>query len=263
MKRNTSIFIIVLFFSILFLTSCSSKVTCDQNNALDSCIKVLFIGNSYTYVNDLPAMFSSLADSGNHLVETGMLAQGGWTLEEHVSDPNTEITLGSTRWDFVVLQEQSEIPAFEQSRITSMYPAARQLVNLIRAQNATPIFFLTWAHKDGTSDYVYSDYASMQTQITFGYRTIANQLAVSIAPVGVAWAEALKQATSIDLWQSDGSHPTFNGTYLAACVFYTVIFRESPVGLRYPSQVSADNAILLQTIAADIVLNDSAQWNLH
>jgi hypothetical protein len=208
-------------------------------------------------------MFSTLANSGNHLVETGMLAQGGWTLDEHVSDPNTTITLGSMTWDFVVLQEQSEIPAFEQSRIASMYPAARQLVNTIRAQNAKPIFFLTWAHKDGMPDYGCPDYASMQTQVTLGYRTIANQLAAPIAPVGVAWSEVLKQASSMDLWQADGSHPTINGTYLAACILYTVIFRESPVGLNHPSQVSADNAKLLQIVAAEVVLNNPAQWNLH
>jgi len=186
------VFISSFLFITLFLTGCSQKITCDQNNTEESCLRVLFIGNSYTYVNDLPAEFSKLAASGHHLVETGMLAQGGWTFEEHVSDSSTTTTLGSSKWDFVVLQEQSEIPAFEQSRVASMYPAARQLVNLVRSADAKPIFFLTWAHQEGMPDYGYPDYASMQTQITSGYRTIGNQLAVPIAPVGEAWAEVIR-----------------------------------------------------------------------
>jgi hypothetical protein len=263
MKRSILVFMIVLAFSILALSGCSPKTRCDQMNSTQECLRILFIGNSYTYVNDLPTMFSNLASSGNHLVETGMLAQGGLTLEEHVSDPNTSTTLDSQTWNFVILQEQSEIPAFEQSRIASMYPAARQLVNSIRAQFAKPIFFLTWGHKDGMPDYGFPDFTSMQTQITLGYRTIANQLAVQIAPIGVAWAEVTKRSPGLDLWQADGSHPTLNGTYLAACVLYAVIFRDSPVGLSHPTQVSADNARFLQTIAAEVVLNNPALWNLH
>ena len=263
MKRSICPYLVFLFISILAVTGCSPKVHCDQSNVNDGCLRVLFIGNSYTYVNDFPATFSTLAYSGNHLVETGMLAQGGWTLEEHASDANTATTLASMSWDYVVLQEQSEIPAFEQSRIASMYPAARQLVNSVRAQNAKPIFFLTWAHRDGMPDNGYPDFTSMQTQITLGYRTIANQLAAPIAPVGVAWADAIKQSPGLDLWQSDGSHPTINGTYLAACVLYAVVFRESPVGLSSPSQVDGNTARVLQTIASEVVLNNPAEWNLH
>lgn len=263
MKRIIPIFIFLSFLFVIGITGCSSKVNCDHLNGNEGCLRVLFIGNSYTYVNDLPSMFSTLAASGNHLVQTGMLAQGGWTFADHVSDPNTTTTLGSTPWDYVVLQEQSEIPAFEQSRIASMFPAAEELVNSIRAQNAKPIFFLTWAHRDGMPDNGYPDYGSMQTQITVGYRVTANQLAVPIAPVGVAWAELLRQAPEMDLWQSDGSHPTVNGTYLAACVFYAAVFRKSPVGLNHPAQVSADNAKLIQTVAADVVLGNPSEWNLH
>ena len=76
--------ILMLFVLVVGLTGCSPKIQCDKNSNAGNCLRVLFIGNSYTYVNDLPGVFSKLADSGKHLVETGMLAQGGWSLADHV-----------------------------------------------------------------------------------------------------------------------------------------------------------------------------------
>ena len=78
------------------------------------------------------------------------------------------------------------------------------------------------------------DYESMQAQINYGYMTIAQELTVPIAPVGESWLRAVDQYPDLILWQADGSHPSEEGTYLTACVFYAVIFHESPNGLAYP-----------------------------
>src|SRR5437870_49387 len=79
-----------------------------------SCTRVLFIGNSYTAVNDLPQTFAALASSGGHATQTAMLADGGTTLAQHVASPATSQQLGAAHWDFVVLQEQSQIPSVAQ-----------------------------------------------------------------------------------------------------------------------------------------------------
>jgi hypothetical protein len=228
-----------------------------------SCTRVLFVGNSYTFVNDLPGMFVQLAWSGGHAVQTGMSAPGGWRLADHVGSADTLEKIKSAQWDYVVLQEQSEIPASEQARTAQMYPAARQLVSQIRKSNATPIFFLTWAHRDGWPENGLNSYADMQLQINYGYLGIAQELDVPIAPVGVAWSTIHSENPQLDLWQQDGSHPTEQGTYLAACVFYAVIFRQSPEGLKYHAGLSNEIAESLQTVAASTVLNGPRQWNLH
>ena len=71
------------------------------------------------------------------------------------------------------------------------------------------------------------------------------------------------QNSQLDLWQADGSHPTEQGTYLAACVFYAVIFRQSPKGLTYQAGLTKETATFLQQIAGTTVLDNAAQWNLH
>jgi hypothetical protein len=64
------------------------------------------------------------------------------------------------------------------------------------------------------------------------------------------------------MWQSDGSHPTVSGTYLAACVFYATIFRVSPVGLADDDGLPSGEAHSLQTVAATTVLGNPGYWGL-
>lgn len=252
------LFVAVCFFVWVYL----SYPACIDKPGEEACLHILFIGNSYTYVNDLPGMFAELARAGGHKVETGMAAEGGWTLDNHANSSKTLDRLKSSKWDFVVLQEQSQIPASEQSRTAIMYPAARWLVRQIEEQNAAPIFFMTWAHRDGWPENGIQGYENMQFQIDQGYLRIAQELGVRIAPAGAAWLAARQQYPTLDLWQADGSHPNEQGTYLAACVFYVTIFRQTPEGLSYMANLPQENAHRLQTIAANIALQNPSQWNI-
>lgn len=254
-------YILLLVAILVALSGCSHEPNCIDNPEL--CTKVLFLGNSYTYVNDLPGVFTELAQSGRHPVETGMLAPGGWTLADHVNDANTQSELGTGEWDYVVLQEQSIVPAIEESRTYYMYPAARTLVTWIRDSGAEPVFFMTWGHRDGATDFGVKDYETMQGEIILGYLTIADELGAAVAPVGSAWEQVLQLDPGIELWQGDGSHPTESGTYLAACVFYAAIFQESPEGLKYTAGIAADTAQTLQSVAASVVLANPSHWNIQ
>ena len=115
-------------------------------------LRVLFIGNSYTSVNDLPHLFAGLAAAGGHRVEADGAVVGGWTLAKQAEAAETLRKLKASPWDFVILQEQSQIPSIEMSRNRVMDPAARKLVERIRGAGAVPVFFMTWAHRDGWSE---------------------------------------------------------------------------------------------------------------
>lgn len=246
---------------VLTLTGCSGKHGCDGSST--SCTRVLFIGNSYTFVNELPGVFAKLAGSAGVNVATTMVAEGGATLADHAAAAETTAALASERWNYVVLQEQSEIPSIEQFRQQQMYPAARTLVGMVRGAGAVPIFFLTWAHRDGWPENGLTDYAGMQSAIDDGYLTIAKEQNAAVAPVGYAWWTLLTKEPGAALWQDDGSHPTVEGTYLAACVFYAAIVRQSPVGLHYHAGLSDEEAATVQQVAADVVLGDPQQWGLR
>jgi hypothetical protein len=253
--------LLILCALVLTQVGCSGN-PCSGSGTSASCTRVLFIGNSYTYVNDLPTMFATLAASGGHHVTTGILAVGGATLADHAASTETAARLASARWSIVVLQEQSQLPAADPFRQGQMYPAARLLVRMVRDAGAEPMFFLTWAHRDGWQQYGMADYSSMQAAIDDGYLTIAAEEKAAVAPVGYAWWTLLGREPGAGLWESDGSHPTVEGTYLAACVFYATIFRQSPKGLDYHAGLPDDEAATVQETAATVVPGDPARWGL-
>ena len=243
---------------VLFLSQTDHDAPSIRNSSQkeDASLRVLFIGNSYTYVNDLPNTFARLAAAGGHKVETGMAASGGWTLAMHANSPETLAKLRSSQWDFVVLQEQSEIPSMEASRLHAMYPAARTLVQDVRDHHAVPLFFMTWGHRAGLKESGLADYESMQAQLDQGYTGIAKELKVQAVPVGDAWRQVKRTSASLELWQADGSHPTVQGTFLAACVFYAAIFHEHAVGLTYSADLDAEIARPLQEVADEVVAKE-------
>jgi len=219
--------------------------------ARSPCVRVLFLGDSYIFVNDLPTVFRGLADAGGQNVETGMVANGGETLAQHAASSQSRGAIGGSRWQFVILQEQSEIPALPGASQRQMAPAAQSLVAVIRAAGATPVLLETWAHQGGLPEDGL-DYGAMQTAIDESYTEIGHELGVTVAPAGQAWAGVLRLDPSIALWQADGSHPSEAGTYLAACVLYARLFHRSPVGLSATDGLSPSLAATLQTVAGQL-----------
>lgn len=220
-------------------------------------LRVLFIGNSYTSVNDLPGMLEALSAKakGVRPVETDRSLRGGWTLQRHMEDDKStaQAKIKAGTWDYVVLQEQSQMP-FMYPKVTHKF--GLMLGKLIQAQKATPLFYMTWAREHQPEN---------QAPIRDTYLAMGKALQAPVAPVGLAWEKMLEQKVKIKLHQKDRSHPTQEGTYLAACVFFAKIHRTSPEGLpgtleatqkgrsRPLCKLPADRAKLLQRIAWQVV----------
>lgn len=258
MKRWLLVCLLVLTLNSCTLDSLLPK-SCSEDPA---CMRILFIGNSYTFTNDLPGSLVKLAEAGGKRIETGMVATGGWSLSDHLKSADSLAQINASKWNYIVLQEQSTIPASTSARETQMYPAARELAGKINATGAKTILFITWAHRDGWPENKMPTYESMQRAINSGYFTLGKQLQVSMAPVGYAWLKLHQQNPQLNLWQEDGSHPNETGTYLATCIFYTTLFQKSPEGLSYQGNLASEDALLIQKVAADTVLNDQKAWNL-
>jgi len=205
-----------------------------------SCVRVLFLGNSYTSTNDLPGMFASLAAAAGRRVDVAMVANGGETLTDHAASADDTAQLSAGRWDFVVLQEQSEIPAMPTGW-PQMQAAVRSLVARIRTTGAVPILFETWAHRDGMPTAGLRDFMAMQTALAEGYRQAGSQAGIGVVPVGDAWATAIERDSALELWQPDGSHPTAVGTWLSAAVFAHALLKTDPGQLISASGAPAAN----------------------
>jgi hypothetical protein len=181
--------------------------------------RILFIGNSYTHCNDMPGMITALAESTDRKVEWGMLAPGGWTLEQHHFNHHTKSKIEQGEWHTVVMQEQSTRPVQEPE---AMIAAGKKLAVWIREAGASPVLYMTWSR---------THLPETQNQLIASYRELGKAIDAAVAPAGIAWHKALAVDPELSLYVEDGSHPSFLGSYLSACVLCSTILGISPVGL--------------------------------
>ncbi len=232
--------------------------------------RVLFLGNSYTGVNDLPTLVEQVATSLGDTVVADANMPGGYTLAQHSANSTSLALIASQPWHFVVLQEQSQLPSFPQGQVdTDVFPYAAQLVDAIRQNDSctTPVFYMTWGRENGDQQNCANwppvcTYAGMQALLRARYLQMATDNSAACAPAGAVWSHVRDQHPGIDLYASDGSHPSVAGSYLVACTMYASIFRSSPVGAYHPAALHADTASLLQQAAAAVVLDSLATWNI-
>jgi hypothetical protein len=214
----------------------------------------LFIGNSYTFVNDLPGMLTQIAgapDASPHIV-TSSVTQGGATLSDLWNGASARDAIAQGGWTHVVLQEQSVTAPCSPDLF---YPYAARFAGAAKDAGATPAFYETWARADASTDYASlaclgGTPAAMQDELLAAYAKAATDGAGVLVPAGEAWRAVRAGLPSIDLFQSDGSHPTPDGTYLTACTFYVKLTGQRvPAGTQLPSGVDAARAADLREAA--------------
>lgn len=272
------IYLSSVFFKIRFLfiwtvtfllIGCGSGTSADidNNNQLDqpgnTTVKVLFIGNSYTYVNNLPDLFKQIAASKDYSVETTMVAPGGYWFSQHAVDANTLNTINSDQWDFVFLQNQSQVPGWKPADVTvNSLPHAETLADTIKANNIDTeiIYYVTWGRENGDAQNcayypLVCTFDGHTQALLEGYSIYQNSTGGKLALVGSAWKAVVDDIyapfTSGDLWAADESHPDVLGSYLTASVLFATAFNQTPLGADPPGNVSDTNTAYLQQIATD------------
>lgn len=190
-------------------------------------LKVLFIGNSYTgcvkgTINKL------LKESPYKNSKFEYINPGGRTLDKHWKNPKILEKIKKTKWDYVVLQDQSQTPGLPGLKKKFM-TASAALCKLIKENGSKPVFYMTWGRRDGDSRNKahYPDYKTMQKKLTDSYTESAKANGALMAPVGLVWSasrDALKDDYAV-LYRKDGSHPSGQGAFLVACVFFRTLFK--------------------------------------
>lgn len=258
-ETTTNLFTRFLIIVGLFCgLACTRAVTGEKRAATgeEPGLHVLFVGNSLTYQNDLPRMIAALAKSRGHDMQYEVYAPGGYHLSQHASDPRLLEKIDRGSWDVVVLQEQSQMPALPRDRLErEVYPFARSLSQRVRAASpmAKIAFYQTMAKRNGDVGFLPDipenrTYAGMQKRINAAYTQMARDNRGLLVPVGLVWMQVRAERSQLGLY-ADDTHPSPAGTYLAACVFYTVLFESSPVGAAHPPSIEDATANFLQTLA--------------
>lgn len=222
-------FFVLLLVAIFAVSGCTGlEIGKDCSDSQP--IKVLFLGNSYISVNSLPSLVEEMACSLGYKIEQDSYTPGGVWFSDHKDDPATLSKINSEKWDFVILQNQSQVPGWKPKDVkTQSLPNAQILVNQIKANNdqSEIIYFQTWGRQHGDSQNCsyyprVCTFAGHSAALKEGYDIYQASTGGLIASVGTYWqfivqdSEMNRPFDANDLWSEDGNHPGLIGSYLVA-----------------------------------------------
>ena len=221
-------------------------------------MQVLFIGNSFTYFNDMPYTFLNMAKTVDPDSRVESIAYGGYSLAQYC-DEDTEVgrlvisKIVSYEWDYVVLQEQSLLPCIDEKGFVS---AVKRLCGIVSQIGAKVILYQTWAYAENTDKLLSTgmSYREMSEKLVAAYGKAAAESGATVAPVGEMFAR-VKDSDYITrlINANDGYHPSSTGSYLAACVIFRTITGKSTIGLPCPSNVSLYNLSVVQKLTDSVI----------
>ena len=225
----------------------------------DKTYSVLFIGNSYTFYNDMPTIyFENMAKACGYNVKVSSITKGAYTLEKF-ADPSDNygrmvhnaLSVPGT-YDFVILQEQSMRPAIDT--VDQFYEGVRILAEKVRAAGAQPVLYATWGRQTGNEKLEQYDMTNltMTWKLAAAYAAIGEELDVPVIHVGLAFHD-IYMSTKIDLYSGDGSHPSATGSYLAAMTLFCGIFGIDPVEAPFSGGASGEEDAVLRAAAKAIL----------
>jgi PKD repeat protein len=235
-------------------------------------LSVLFLGNSYSSYNNLPQLVQSLSSSAGKTLIIDSNMPGGMTISGHVNNATSIAKISQGNWDYVVIQEQSQIPSIDYYRYNEMYPAMTDLKSLIEQYNpcAKIITYMTWGRQYGGQQCgpgatycspVFVDFNHMQDSLTSAYLEISEQLNIQCAPVGLTWQNILNDTTLI-LHSNDNSHPNIDGSYVAALSIYSSIWKQPSNGIVFNAGLTQSRALYYQQMSDNTIFNSQNDWNL-
>lgn len=257
-KKFSSLLIQLLLFTT-FTVGLSSA-----SNAQSTPLKVLFIGNSITYFNDMPLLFESMAEDQGHPVEVSMYAPGGTGFVNHYVDPNVHTLLSSTVWDIVVLQPGSGESAGASYPVATTIQRGNIILDSIYAHSPCAKVYLYQIPYGVVSASDYTNYFTVQDLIINNLHQMADALEVQLIPAGASARAYYGTYENIYLHNTyNDIHPSLAGSFLTAATAYSSIFQDSITDCNFFSTLPQDSAQNLYTIAENTVMNHFSEWNIN
>ena len=175
-------------------------------------MKVLFIGNSHTYFNDMPQLFAGLCRKKGINTEVTMLAHGGKGWDFHLEEPEVRFNIFHGGYDAVILQHT----AHPMGDLSVMEKCGRKLIKWVQEAGARPVLYMTWTSK--------ADGEAAQPSMSNAYRKLQEITGCELAPVGEKWWAYHQAHPEVELYAPDGQHASLAGSTLAASVIADTLF---------------------------------------
>lgn len=250
-------------YSRAFLTSGIFLLSSAVLNAQEP-TKILFIGNSYTHMNNMPGIFEKMAHEAEKNVLVEKNTRSGASFKVHAAREEMYVAINSRKWDVVVLQGYSRECSFPREYMdTATVPYVQQILDSIYANNPCTevMLYMTWGYEDGYKERLETDsYDKMATRIAEGYEYLSEYFQLPIVPVGMVWKQ-VKSKQLVDLYAPDRAHPSVHGSYLIASTFYSALFEERGEGI-YTQPIRKSDAEIIKIEAYNFVSENKERYGL-
>ena len=171
-------------------------------------MKVLFLGNSHTYYNDMPELFARFVEkTTGDKPEVVMLAYPGRDLDWHRREYHAlRFNLMHGGYDYCVIQQA----AHPYPPIETTLKTGAEIIDLCHRCGVRPVVYMTWAEKR---------FPENQQKMIDTCETLARENNALLAPVGRVWQTVRQTRQDIELYYVDGEHASVYGDFLIAAVF--------------------------------------------
>ena len=245
------------------------QVVIYDNKIPQDTLRMLFLGNSYTYYHTYPAIFKEIAWREGHYADCNIFISGGYTMKAHLANPHSMEQVDKGGYDYVMLQDQSILPTLNGTADDA--GSAEQMTKMIkRVRKSSPdakvSLEITWGRKFGNNNFgkyakyiekypqFYSSYDAMQQRLMDVMTAEAEQNNAMLTPVGYAWQIVMHEREDINLYHKDNHHQSYAGSYLAAAVAYLTVYKQ-PFGNNAANcKLSPEIAAYLRSVAERVVL---------
>lgn len=232
-------------------------------------LKMLFIGNSYTYYHTYPVIFKEIAWREGHYADCNIFISGGYTMQQHLKNKHCMEVVDRGGYNYAMLQDQSILPTLNGTADDAGMAANMQkMVSRVRktSPESKVLLEITWGRKFGNNNFgkyepyiakyphFYSSYDAMQNRLIEVMTAEAEQCNVGVNPVGLAWQIVMHEREDINLYHTDNHHQSYAGSYLSAAVAYLTIYQKPFGSNPADCKLKPEIAKYLRSVAERVVL---------
>ena len=232
-------------------------------------LRMLFLGNSYTYYYNYPMIFKEIAWHEGHYTDCNIFISGGYTMKAHLNNPHSCEKVDMGGYDCVMLQDQSVLPMLNATADdASSAEYLEQMVKRVKKSSPSAKVFveITWGRRFGNNNLgqyekyadkypaFFKNYDAMQCRLIEAITAEAQQCDIGLHPLGYAWQIVMHERPDILLYHTDNHHQSYAGSYLSAAVAYLTIYGEKFGSNPANCKLEADIAAYLRSVAERVVL---------
>lgn len=213
-------------------------------------MKILFIGNSYTFFNDMPNILEALAKENGEDLTVFSVTKGGRKLYQNLTEGDEwgekiKALCAEHSFDALILQEQSYLPVVDEAKFIEGASALKDLVGARRT-----ILYSTWGRKEGCPllDELNMTSEEMTEALANAYKRCSEAIGAEISYVGRTFSKIMKACGEVELYSKDLSHPSYDGSVTAALCLYKAALGKMPNSYK---SISTNSSIL--TTIIDII----------